>query len=221
LIFKAIISILEMRSIFISLCLLASAGSIAANIFNDVYQFVAGGGYESAPYEVVQVYNEGSSTNRYEERFYPAKKWVCSDSVEADGGQGSGNFMKLFRYIAGANEREETIEMTVPVTIQRTPESGSMNRMAMCFYLTQDQQTNPPQPNDPDLYLQDRPAMTIYTRQFGGWPSDDYYRTELRTFTDLLTQDGHRVLPDNEYRVGYQSPMQLFNRRNELWLVKA
>jgi len=210
-----------MRGTFIVLCVLASAGFIEANIFTNLYEAVAGGSYESAPYEVVQVYNEGSATNRYEERFYPSKKWVCSDSIENDGGSGTDNFMKLFRYITGANAREENIDMTVPVTVQRTPESESMNRMAMCFYLTSDQQTNPPQPNDPDLYLLDRPAMTIYTRQFGGWPSDGFYKNELRTFTDLLTQEGHRVMADNEYRVGYQSPMQLFNRRNELWLVKA
>jgi len=211
-----------MRAVFISLCVLASTGSITANIFTDVLGdvFSLGGGYEAAPYDVVQVYNEGSTTDRYEERFYPAKKWVCSDLVVADGDTGSGNFMKLFGYISGANSREETIEMTVPVTIQRTPE-GTMNRMAMCFYLTSDQQTNPPQPNDSDLYLLDRPAMTIYTRKFGGWPSDTFYRAELTNFSDLLTQDGHRVQPNNEYRVGYQSPMQLFNRRNELWLVKA
>jgi len=208
-----------MRAVLISLYVLASTGFIRANILSDI--FGLGGGYEAAPYDVVQVYNEGSSTDRYEERFYPAKKWVCSDSVVADGNSGSGNFRKLFRYISGAgNSRDETIEMTVPVTIQRTPE-GSMNRMAMCFYLTSDQQTNPPQPNDSDLYLLDRPAMTIYTRKFGGWPSDAFYRAELTTFSDLLTQDGHRVQPNNEYRVGYQSPMQLFNRRNELWLVKA
>jgi len=203
------------------LWLLAGIGSITANIFDNFIDAVAGGTYESAPYNVVQVFHEGVSRNRYEERFYPAKKWVCSDSIENDGGSGSGNFMKLFRYISGANARGEKIDMTTPVTVQRTPASGSTSRMPMCFYLTSDQQTNPPQPTEPELYIQDRPAITIYTRQFGGWPGDRYYKNELATFTELLTQDGHSIQADNEYRVGYQSPMQIFNRRNELWLVKA
>jgi len=215
-----------MRAVFVNLCLLVIVASARANVFDNFIEAVVGGTYETAPYNVVQVYHEGSRENRYEERFYPAKKWVCADSIEASGaGSGSGNFMKLFRYIGGDNARGDKIDMTTPVTVQRTPacpRNPCVNhRMSMCFYLTSDQQTNPPQPTDPDLYLQDRPAMTIYTRKFGGWPGDDFYKNELRTFTALLATDGNTVEPNNEYRVGYQSPMQLFNRRNELWLVKA
>ena len=38
----------------------------------------------------------------YEERFYPSRLWVCTRSSSNNGG-----FMKLFRYISGANARSE------------------------------------------------------------------------------------------------------------------
>ena len=59
---------------------------------------------------------------------------------------------------------DEYIPMTVPVTTHYTPAEGGKERMAMCFYLGAPSQANPPQPTNSDVYLQDRPAMTIYTR---------------------------------------------------------
>ena len=38
----------------------------------------------------------------YEERFYPSKMWVCTRGSGSNGG-----FMKLFRYISGANSRSK------------------------------------------------------------------------------------------------------------------
>ena len=69
--------------------------------------------YQNAPYEVIQTYDVSMSKNirvvvtkslyqGYEERFYPSRLWVCTRSDSDNGG-----FMKLFRYISGANTRSE------------------------------------------------------------------------------------------------------------------
>ena len=44
----------------------------------------------------------------YEQRTYPAQKWVCSNKVVDSSESGSdGVFMRLFRYISGANQQGE------------------------------------------------------------------------------------------------------------------
>jgi len=192
-----------------------------ANIVSTAIEAVLGGNYEGAPYTVTSTYHEDSPSNKYEERVYPARKWVCHDNVVSGSDSGTGSFGKLFSYISGTNERNEQIKMTVPVTMQWTPSSGGQHKVAMCFYLGAQHQADPPAPTTPGVYIQERPQITIYTRQFGGWPNNDFYKREKEEFTALLTADGKSVVKNNEYRVGYQSPMQLFNRRNELWLVKA
>jgi len=190
-------------------------------IWNIIKEAVVGGDYEGAPYTVAWTYHEDSESNKYEERVYPARKWVCHDETVSGSSSGTSSFMKLFRYISGTNERNQEIKMTVPVTSQWTPSTGGKYVVSMCFYLEAKDQADPPAPTTAGVYIQDRPEITIYTRQFGGWPSSRFYQREKEEFTDLLIADGKKVVKNTEYRVSYDSPMKLFNRRNELWLVKA
>jgi len=183
--------------------------------------FGGGSAYEYAPYTVVAVNHEDDAPNKYEERMYPAAKWVCADEV-GPSGAATGLFMELFGYISGSNSRQEEIKMTVPVTVERTPTiTDDRFTMSMCFFLGNDHQTDPPTPTNSNLYIQDRPQITIYTREFGGWPGESFYTRERREFEALLSRDGKTYQPRREFRVSYQSPMRLFNRRNELWMVKA
>merc|ERR1712013_823986 len=84
-----------------------------------------GGGLlsECPVYSVVQKFDG------YEERFYPSQAWVCTRS---------GGFRSLFRYISGDNDRDQKIDMTVPVMMTES-EKGS----EMCFYITKEFQSNP------------------------------------------------------------------------------
>jgi DNA gyrase inhibitor GyrI len=64
--------------------------------------------YESAEYEVVE------SDGKFEVREYPDLMLVATTTkLDAQGRDGS--FMKLFRYISGANEADKKISMTTPV----------------------------------------------------------------------------------------------------------
>jgi len=69
-------------------------------------------GYESAEYTVVE------SDGKFEVRQYPDLTLVATTTqIDAQGRDGS--FMKLFRYISGANESDQKISMTTPVFMQQ------------------------------------------------------------------------------------------------------
>ncbi|XP_069993329.1 uncharacterized protein [Penaeus vannamei] len=59
----------------------------------------------------------------YEERAYPAAKWVCHSQVQqaASRRKDTRSFFALFRYIDGGNEAEAKIPMTAPVRMKKTP----------------------------------------------------------------------------------------------------
>lgn len=68
-------------------------------------------GYESANYSVIE------SAGKIEIRDYPDLILAATDSkMESQGRDGS--FMRLFRYISGANEGEQKIAMTTPVFME-------------------------------------------------------------------------------------------------------
>ncbi len=89
---------------FASVAVLILVGGFAWNM-------TARAGYESAEYKVVE------SDGKYEVREYPDLMLVATTTkIDAQGRDGS--FMKLFRYISGANESDQKISMTTPVFME-------------------------------------------------------------------------------------------------------
>ena len=74
-------------------------------------------GYESAAYEAKMT--DGS----FELREYPE----FSIASTKDGGDGDQAFMRLFRYIGGANEAEQKIAMTTPVFMDESAGGKEMS----------------------------------------------------------------------------------------------
>ena len=102
---------------------------------------------------------------KIEERLYEGGKyWACTEKTITATDSDSGMFMTLFRYITGANEGEKKISMTSPVSMKMTKHTDESFTKEMCFYLDSTYQSNPPQPKNTEVYLLERPAMTIYTR---------------------------------------------------------
>jgi hypothetical protein len=91
---------------------LALAGLLGWNL-------IARGGYESAEYKVVE------SDGKFEVREYPDLMLAATKTkLEAQGRDGS--FMKLFRYISGANESKKKIAMTTPVFMENQDAGASV-----------------------------------------------------------------------------------------------
>jgi len=173
--------------------------------------------YEAAPYQVV------NSTKQYEERYYPARKWACTEKQGRDGEDiSSGMFMKLFRYISGGNIQEQSIKMTIPVStkVSRDTSSKTIITHRMCFYIGQIYQDNPPQPNDPQVFIENRKPITIFTRQVPGYMYTSSWNIEVRVLSGILTNAGESFTTEPHWRVGYDSPMKFWDRRNEVWLRK-
>jgi len=75
------------------------------------WTMTARAGYESAEYKVIE------SDGNIEIREYPDLMLAATDSKMDSQGR-DGSFMRLFRYISGANEDEQKIAMTTPVFMQ-------------------------------------------------------------------------------------------------------
>ena len=86
---------------------------VLAGIF--AWNTMARAAYESAEYKVVE------SDGKFEVREYPDLMLVATTTkLDAQGRDGS--FMKLFRYISGANESDKKISMTTPVFMENDKE---------------------------------------------------------------------------------------------------
>jgi len=95
----------RMQMIYLS----AMAILVAAGVF--AWNMMARAAYESAEYKVV------TSDGKFEVREYPDLMLVATTTkLDAQGRDGS--FMKLFRYISGANQSDKKISMTTPVFME-------------------------------------------------------------------------------------------------------
>ena len=75
------------------------------------WTMTARAGYESAEYKVIE------SDGNIEIREYPDLMLAATDSKMDSQGR-DGSFMRLFRYISGANEDDQKIAMTTPVFME-------------------------------------------------------------------------------------------------------
>ncbi|XP_071537969.1 heme-binding protein 2-like [Panulirus ornatus] len=172
---------------------------------------------ELAPYESIR------TGDGYEVRMYPQTKWVCHhyDQANFSPRKQKKSFFALFRYITGSNEQDLEIPMTAPVTMLLKKESSGMKRFQMCFYLPEAHQVSPPLPTNAEVYIEDRPSMTVFTRTFGGFARrKSVWENEAKQLQNVLLKAGEANVDFSSfYSAGYNSPMKFENRRNEVWFM--
>ncbi|XP_033859061.2 heme-binding protein 2 [Acipenser ruthenus] len=159
----------------------------------------------------------------YEVRKYGATKWVSTKVIgmELDPAISKG-FMRLFNYIQGNNEKKVKIEMTAPVTCLVEPGAGPIceTTFTTSFYIPEEHQADPVKPSDPDVFIEQRPELTVFVRVFGGFTNAQKAQEELIKLSQSLQRDGQQFEENVYYTAGYDSPFKLFNRKNEVWLIK-
>uniref|UniRef100_A0A4W6G8B2 Heme-binding protein soul5, like n=1 Tax=Lates calcarifer TaxID=8187 RepID=A0A4W6G8B2_LATCA len=113
------------------------------------------------------------------------------------------------------------MEMTAPVLV-KIPEETKMWEPAIYtlnFPLPAAYQDKPPAPTNDKLYFTEMPEMDVYVRSYGGW----MLSVTSRLHAHLLTKELERVQASYNhsyhYGVGYDSPLKLLNRHNEVWYV--
>ncbi|XP_030627877.1 heme-binding protein 2 [Chanos chanos] len=160
----------------------------------------------------------------YEVRTYHATKWASTTVKDMDQEKAlSTGFRRLFQYIQGNNEKKVKVEMTVPVSCLIEPGAGPACEASftVSFYVPEEHQADPPKPNDPEVFIENREEMTVFVRTFGGFANEQNVRENLLKLIESLQRDGMSFKESPYYRAGYDSPFKLVNRRNEVWILKA
>ncbi|KAJ0033116.1 hypothetical protein NQD34_000223 [Periophthalmus magnuspinnatus] len=161
-------------------------------------------------------------TDEYEVRHYSPTLWVSTDAEAYFMGVGAAMaFRRLFQYITGANEGGYQMDMTAPVLV-KIPEETTMWEPAiytLSFPLPQAYQEQPPQPTNDKLYFTEMPDMDVYVRSYGGWMLSVTSRLQAHQLTKELDRVRASYNHSHHYGVGYDSPLKLLNRHNEVWYV--
>ncbi|KAM7419705.1 hypothetical protein PAMA_016678 [Pampus argenteus] len=161
-------------------------------------------------------------TDEYEVRHYSPTRWVSTDAEAYFMGVGAAMaFRRLFQYITGTNEGGVQMEMTAPVLV-KIPEETKMWEPAIYtlnFPLPAAYQDKPPAPTNDKLYFTEMPEMDVYVRSYGGWMLSVTSRLHAHLLTKELERVGASYNHSYHYGVGYDSPLKLLNRHNEVWYV--
>ena len=168
------------------------------------------GGYESAPYKVVR------ADGKFELRDYPSLA-VVETPMAASGNSDDGSFMRLFRFITGANEAKQKIAMTTPVFM-----SGHDTNRTMAFVLpAKVNATTAPKPADGAVAVRELPGGRFAVLRFSGGRSTKREAETLARLQTWLAAQGLKASASPVY--GYFDPpwTPSFLRRNEVMLGVA
>jgi len=165
------------------------------------------GGYESAPYKVVR------TDGKFELRDYPSLA-VVETPMATSGNSDDGSFMRLFRFITGANEAKQKIAMTTPVFM-----SGNDTNRTMAFVLPAKlNAATAPKPADGAVTVRELPGGRFAVLRFSGGRNAKHEAETLARLRTWLAAQGLKASASPVY--GYFDPpwTPLFLRRNEVML---
>jgi hypothetical protein len=166
-------------------------------------------GYESAPYKVVR------SDGKFELRDYPALTVVETPMANPNGSDGS--FMRLFRFITGANEGKQKIAMTTPVFM-----SGSDTNRTMAFVMPAgEKMVQVPKPTDAMVTIRQFEAGRFAVLRYSGRRTAEKEAEAERRLRSWMEAERVPAKPPPVF--GYFDPpwIPAFLRRNEVMLLTA
>ena len=136
-------------------------------------------------------------------------------SVKMDGkslNNAKGKFSVLANYIFGGNSDNKQIAMTSPVIY-------NMNNYATFSFIMPDnyEVSNLPSPNSKEISFKAKKNQCIASIAFGGFVNNENcYENYLKLLEVLKTND---ISHSNDYMLAvYNSPYQIINRKNEIWI---
>lgn len=162
-------------------------------------------GYESAGYQVVR------RSGAFEIRDYPALTLV-STPMAAQRPTDDDSFMKLFRYIGGANETEAKIAMTTPVF----SDQGGTNRQMSFVVPKKVAATGAPKARRDDIAVQTRAAGRFAVYRFNGSWGAERAASARQKLGEWIAAE--KLLPIGEPQMANYDPpfTPTFLRRNEV-----
>lgn len=132
-------------------------------------------------------------------------------------------FLQLFNYIEGNNEKSQTIEMTAPVITQVTSgdEAVCSSSYTVSFYIPKANQEDPPTAKG--LNVQKSGTTYAAVRQFSGFVSNtDVVEQSGALLLNLKGSDWLDAIKESKNSIfiaQYNSPFELQNRVNEIWIT--
>ena len=72
-----------------------------------------------------------------------------------------------------------------------------------------------PTPNQSEIKFREEPAKTVAAISFGGWADDEKIAKYKEALISALDAEG-LVFTNKFYFLGYNSPFEAFNRKNEI-----
>jgi hypothetical protein len=148
------LAMFEIRNVL--LCVTSVA--IVLAIFG--WQLKARAAYESADYTVL------SSEGPFDTRKYP-DLMIASTNMQLKAKGDDDSFMRLFRYISGANDKEQKLAMTTPVFMEPEPGDGGAGQMG--FVIPTDvAEERIPKPADAKVQIGKRAGGRFAVIRFSG-----------------------------------------------------
>ena len=160
---------------------------------------------EQYPFKVVKTYDNFEIRN-YEATLFSTVKLVTNKYDKAS----SKGFSVLAGYIFGGNNKEEKIAMTSPVAMT-LKDTTTMMFMVPKKYKKEDL----PIPNDPLIEFKEIPAKKMAAISFKGWADDKKIASYKKKLVKALEKEGIKY-SNNFLFLGYNAPMEVFNRKNEV-----
>ncbi|XP_023677723.1 heme-binding protein 2 isoform X2 [Paramormyrops kingsleyae] len=161
-------------------------------------------------------------TSDFEVRHYSSVRWVSTDVTShlLDIAQVTG-FLRLYKYINGANVDGVKIDMTAPIIVKVEEDDSFWESTVFTinFLLPSAFQGNVSEPTDSTVYFTDMPDMKVYVRDYGGLMISITDALNRKWLAKNLKKVNASYVEEFHYAVKYDSPTQILNRRNEVWYV--
>merc|ERR1711876_137298 len=171
------------------------------------------GDYEQVPYTVLAKFNG------YEERSYPSVNYACTEMTYDSPDDEDSEEWGLERAIKWMTNKKSWKDR--PQSKMVVSQDGKITK-DMCFYITKEFQSNPPEPVDPEVKLVKSKDRIVFVKQFGGYAmQDSVWMKEAEKFRAELSERSNEVDLSYFWTAGYDSPMKFWNRRNEVAFEKV
>jgi len=160
---------------------------------------------ERYPFVVKKKYKEFEIRN-YEAALFTSVK-LSTKGYKISSSKG---FSILAEYIFGNNEKNEKISMTSPVSMSLGDSTTMMFMVPKKF-----NKNMLPKPNQSGIEFKEEPAKTIAAISFNGWANDNKLEKYKQNLKAALDAEGIKY-SNSFYFWGYNAPLEVFNRKNEV-----
>lgn len=164
---------------------------------------------ETAPYAVLD--SDDEIEIRLYDTLHLAKVSLPASNPKSE--KMDGAFMKLFRFIDGANDTGEKIAMTTPVIMQRTSTESSMSFVMPKAVAAK----GTPKPKG-DVTLDQFPSVKLVAIRFNGWSTPEVEKEKLEALQSWIKT--RNIAVEGPPLVAYYDPPWTPGplRRNEVLL---